>query len=89
MQVPGSSIEADFYSKRKFSLVNGIHTVLAFLTLINNRNDKIVLKYDKLDRDMQKVRLLILSQIQKRIRNMFILVGRGSVENCQNSRNNR
>jgi len=31
--LPGSRAEADYLSERKFSLVNGMHTVMAFLTL--------------------------------------------------------
>jgi len=33
--LPRSTLEAEYLSQRKFSLVNGMHTVMAFLTLIN------------------------------------------------------
>ena len=59
--VPSSQREADYLSERKFSLVNGMHTVVAFLTLqqLYRRDDGgreyILLKYDQLPRADQRM----------------------------------
>jgi hypothetical protein len=58
--------KAEYLSKRKFTLVNGMHTVMAFLTLIktydkdhqgsgeeDEGNEAVLLKYSQLGRDDQ------------------------------------
>jgi len=56
---PSTAAEADYLSERKFSLVNGMHTTLAFMTLtaLFRENDGeceyILLKYTKVPREQQ------------------------------------
>ena len=58
---PQSAREADYLSERKFSLVNGMHTVLAFMTLLEQFEDDdggreyILLKYSQLSREGQRM----------------------------------
>jgi len=57
---PRTQLEADYLSERKFSLVNGMHTVVAFMTLIDNYVDNdggreyVLLKYTKMRRESQR-----------------------------------
>ncbi len=66
--VPSSKLESDYLTERKFSLVNGMHTVLAFMTLVEEYDDEclidetsceakeyILLKYDRLARPQQRM----------------------------------
>ncbi|KAL3924151.1 MAG: hypothetical protein SGPRY_003998 [Prymnesium sp.] len=61
--VPSSEREAQYYSDRKLSLVNGMHTVLAFMTLCQQyetpqngeQREYILLKYDEMERADQRV----------------------------------
>ena len=59
--VPACRREAGYYSERKLSLVNGMHTVLAFMTIdkqwIGNDGGKeyVLLKYERMHRDNQRV----------------------------------
>ena len=56
---PSTAAEAEYLSERKFTLVNGMHTTLAFMTLaaLFRENDGgceyILLKYTKVPRDQQ------------------------------------
>jgi len=43
--VPQSKEEAEYYSFRKFSLVNGMHTVVAFTTLVKKYDPNLVQEY--------------------------------------------
>jgi len=61
--VPSSRSEAEYLSERKFSLVNGMHTVLAFMTLCEQyvtpaegeQCEYILLKYDEMIRGDQRI----------------------------------
>jgi len=59
---PRSKTEAEYLSERKFSLVNGMHTVLAFMTLRaefvddgNSSREYVLRKYTKMARDEQRM----------------------------------
>jgi len=61
--VPSSTLEAAYLSERKLSLVNGMHTVLAFMTLraqyeppvAGEQREYILLKYDEMSRQDQRM----------------------------------
>jgi len=42
---PSSELEAEYYSERKFSLVNGMHTVIAFMTLARQYDNQVLQEY--------------------------------------------
>jgi len=58
---PRSALEAEYLSERKFSLVNGMHTVVAFMTLIDQwvaddgGREYVLLKYTRLERASQRM----------------------------------
>lgn len=57
--LPRSSREAEYLSLRKFSLVNGMHTVMAFMTLVaeydgSSDREYVLKKYTRLSRDDQR-----------------------------------
>ena len=59
--VPGCEREAEYLCERKLSLVNGMHTVLAFMTLDAlfsashaEGKEHVLLKYSDMDRDAQR-----------------------------------
>jgi len=58
---PSTAAEADYLSERKFTLVNGMHTTLAFMTLRELFTDDdggreyILLKYAKVPREQQRM----------------------------------
>jgi len=58
---PRSAREAEYLSERKFSLVNGMHTVVAFMTLQDNwveddgGREYVLLKYTKMRRASQRM----------------------------------
>mmetsp|Transcript_66808 Transcript_66808/g.150906 ORF Transcript_66808/g.150906 Transcript_66808/m.150906 type:complete len:807 (-) Transcript_66808:273-2693(-) len=57
--LPRSTREAEYLSERKFSLVNGMHTVMAFMTLIKSfegvDQEYVLAKYPRLPREEQLV----------------------------------
>jgi hypothetical protein len=59
--VPASRREAEYFSERKLSLVNGMHTVLAFMTLDkqwrgnDGGKEYVLLKYERMHRSNQRV----------------------------------
>lgn len=55
VKVPQSQLEADYYSERKFSLVNGMHTVISFMTLRGSYDSSVLQEYVLLKHDQMTV----------------------------------
>ena len=57
--LPRSEEEAEYLSKRKFTLVNGMHTVMAFITLINDFSgidqEYVLNKYTRMSKSDQRM----------------------------------
>jgi len=60
--VPRSNREAEYLSERKFTLVNGMHTVVAFMTLLaefvdddSSSREYVLRKYTQMPRDSQRM----------------------------------